>query len=122
MSRHYVEPQETVSKHGFGVDYGATGRVLVRTKDRLLVWRKPGKVWSGIGMPHSYVPAYLHVVSKEEGGQKTYGSIGGSRDLMRGGRLTKERLLPIIGKIREYLNLSRLDVSEIDLKKTYVVE
>lgn len=120
MSKHYVEPQEIAPKHGWGVDYGSEGRILVRTKDRLLVWRKPGKCWSGIGMPYSYVPSFLHVIATDPDSSKTYGTIGG-RDLLKGGRLSTVRLLCVIEKLRVLLNLPKLEAKDIDLKKTYVV-
>ncbi len=121
MKYRYVVPQEIAPQHGWGVDFGSNGKVLVRTKDRLLIWRKPGKCWSGIGMPYSYVPAYLHVIATDPKTARNYGTIGG-RDLMKGGRLSTVRLLCVIEKLRDLLSLPNLEAKDIDLKKTMVVD
>lgn len=117
--------QEVVSRGDLGIDYGSEGKVLVRTKLHLLVWRKPGTVWSGIGMPHSYVPAYLHVIRNERGSAAptSYGSISiTGRDLMRGGRLTRDRLAKVLPAVKKAMELPKLSMAQIDLGKTLVVE
>ena len=121
MSKYYVEPQEEAPQCFNGVDYSAPGRILVRTKDALLVWRKSGSVWSGIGQPHSYVATRLHVIPFSVEASRHYSTIG-DRELLKGGRLSTARLLTVIEKIRQFMKMPKLDVKDIDPKKTYVVD
>lgn len=118
----FLVDQETANHHSGGVDYGSRGLVLIRTPRHLLVWRKPGSVWSGIGMPHSYVPAYLHVIRNKEDAH-SYGNIGsvGGRDMLKGGRLTMERLAKVLPELKKIMRLPLLTMAQIDLKKTLVV-
>lgn len=124
LTKKVLIDQETAPSRDFGVDYGSEGKILVRTKKYILVWRRPGTVWSGIGNPHSYVPAYLHVILTPEAkarGEKSYAAIF-SKDLIDGGRLTRDRLAKVMSKVKRDMELDTLSVSEIDLKKTLVIK
>lgn len=116
MKGKFIEPQEIAPQHQGGCDYSRSGLVLVRYGDTKLVWRKPGSVWSGIGMPRSYCPAELHVV----GGDMRLFSLEST--LFEGGRLAMHRIKPEIKKIRKLMKLPKLGMEHIDLKKTYLVE
>lgn len=116
MRGKFVEPQEVAPQCEGGCDYSRTGKVLVRFGDKRLVWRKPGSVWSGIGMPRSYCPAELQVLGED------ITRFGSDSVLFEGGRLSKRRISDAIKKIRSLMKLPKLSVDQIDPKKTYIVE
>lgn len=113
--------QERAPQYGSGVDWSASGTVLIRTKERWLVWRKSGSCWAGIGMDRSYVPTRLHVVLASDARVGSYDdlSITGA-DLMSGGRLSRKRLATVMPQIRKLMRLPTLKLDQIDLKRTLV--
>ncbi len=119
MKGKFVEPQEVAPQCYNGVDYSATGRVLVRSKGALLVWRNGGSVWAGVGMERSYTSVHLHVVGTRDA--ESYAKIK-SVDIFRGGRFRLDRVAAEMKKIREAMDLPGLDTKNIDFKKTFVVE
>jgi len=58
MVDHYtklvVRPQAE-----FGIDWSRPRTVLARRGTLELWWQGPGSVWSGVGIPHEYVPTEL---------------------------------------------------------------
>ena len=116
MKGKFVEPQEIAPQCDGGCDYSRTGKILVRFGNTKLIWRKPGSVWSGIGMPRSYCPAELHVIGDD------IERFGLGAIIFEGGRLAMHRIAPEIKKIRALMKLPKLDTLHIHFKKTYVVE
>jgi len=113
----HFEEQRIESRYspGGGVDYGATGKILLIYKKKRLLWRKGHQYWSGLYMPWSYAPARLEV--QEEGDRiRTHGE-----DVLEGGRLTAARLKKALPKIRKIFELPGLRIKHFDLKKTFVV-
>lgn len=54
---------EIAPRYGVGVDYGASGQILLRNKTHALVWRSGYKTWGGVGAPREYVKAQLSIIS-----------------------------------------------------------
>ncbi len=119
MKGHFAEVQEVAPQYWRGVDHSSKGVVLVRSKYALLVWRRSGKCWAGIGMEPSYVAVRLQIVATDD--PKSYDHIK-AIEIFRGGRLRKDRIAAEIKKIREAMALPDLDLQHIDPKRTYVVE
>lgn len=90
---------DTVERHvrGEGVDYGATGFLILTHGDLRLVWRPGSTVWAGIGRT-AYSPACLQV----EG--RAMRSIWNA-ELLSGGRLSEERWLSVRKKISTILSV-----------------
>jgi hypothetical protein len=67
MSNFTTIDQETVSRIINGVDYGAVGKVLARTQDKLLVWFG-GSSGKGGGYGSVWSPATLRVIGRKDHG------------------------------------------------------
>lgn len=119
MKGHFVEPQEIAPQRFGGVDHSAKGVVLVRAPGVLLVWRKSGKCWAGIGFDPSYVPVRLQVIATRDA--KNYEALK-TEDIFEGGKLAMYRIAADMKKIRAMMQLPNLDVQHIHPKKTYVVD
>lgn len=52
---------EQAPRHERGVDWGATGDVLIRSPKARLIWRRGGSYFAGIGQ-RGYAPAQLQIV------------------------------------------------------------
>lgn len=101
---------------GGGVDYGAEGKILVIYRKKRLLWRKGHNYWSGLYMPWSYAPARLEI--QIEGDRIRLGG----QDILEGGRLTLDRIVGALSKIRKLLDLRDLRIKHFDLKKTFVIK
>lgn len=90
---------DTVERHvrGEGVDYGATGFLILTHGDLRLVWRPGSTIWAGIGRT-AYSPACLQV----EG--RAMRSVGNA-ELLSGGRLSEDRWLSVRKKISTLLSV-----------------
>jgi hypothetical protein len=90
---------DTVERHvrGEGVDYGATGFLILTHGPLRLVWRPGSTIWAGIGHT-AYSPACLQV---EGHGSR---ALGGT-ELLSGGRLTEDRWLSVRKKISTLLSV-----------------
>ena len=119
MKGAFIGEQEIAPQYANGVDHSSKGVVLVRSSKSLLIWRKSGKCWAGIGMEPNYVPVRLQVTAVRD--PKNYSGIKGT-EIFRGGRLRKDRIAAEMKKIREAMELPSLDIQHIDPKRTYVVE
>lgn len=76
----------TEPKRFGGVDYGAPGRVLLRTKTHKLIRRGGRHYWSSSFEPQKYAPACLEW-------QKRGGGFSLSEAILEGGQLTLGRLM-----------------------------
>lgn len=119
MKGHFVE-QETAPRDDNGVDFSAPGIVLVKTKERRLVWRRGRHYYSGMLHPSVYAPADLEVIGYPEAIRSMSDFL--NRRVFAGGRLTRRRVEAELPKIRELMMLPALSMDHIDLKGTFVVE
>lgn len=109
------EPERVAPRGERGVDYGATGRVLIAHGDTLLVWRKGHTGWMSLGSS-GYYAAHMQVLYS-----RSYPSLPW-HDIYEGGRLTLARIEEHLEKIREAMSLPMLRIDDIKLGQTLVVE
>ena len=105
---------ETVDRHvrGEGVDYGATGFVILTHDASRVVWRPGYHVWAGIGWK-SYIPACLQV----EGAMR---HVRGA-ELLSAGRLTEKRWRSVRKKVAELLSIPLKAVPDMLPERTVEV-
>lgn len=115
----FVE-QETAPRCDVGVDWSGPGAILVRTGKRRLVWRRGRRYYSGILNPSVYAAAELQVISYPESARAMSDFL--SREVFKGGRLTRRRVEEALPAIRELMMLPALSMDHIDLARTFLVE